>query len=193
MSIVASMLWRRLDLLGHDAARVERRGLLWLLSGVAAFRHSSGPASVKYSLSVDRAWRASQGRVQGSIGERQVDIRVLREKDGGWRVNGAPVEGLSHLADLDFGFTPATNFTQLKRVELPLGVAVPLPVAWLDLDSGGLSELGQIYERRSEEELLYAAPAFDYQATLELAPSGFLRRYPGLWEAESESAAVASA
>lgn len=185
MPIVASMLWRRLDASGHDAGRVERRGLQWLVCGVAAFRHASGPASVEYSLLVDRDWRASQGRVKGAIGERKVDIRVSREQDG-WRVNGASVDGLAHLVDPDFGFTPATNFTQLKRVASPLGVAAPLPVAWLDLDSGGLSELEQIYERRIQEDLLYAAPAFAYQATLELAPNGFLKRYPGLWQAEAE-------
>jgi len=191
MPIVASMLWRRLDVPGHDACRLERRGLQWLICGVAAFRHPDGPASLEYSLFVDRDWRTSQGRVRGAIGERQVEIRVSHE-DGGWSVNEAPVDGLGRLIDLDFGFTPATNFVQLKRVETPLGVAVPLPVAWLDLESGGLSELEQTYERRSEAELLYAAPAFDYHATLELAPSGFLRRYPGLWEAELEGEAVDS-
>ena len=184
LPIVASMLWRRLDAFGHDAGRVERRGLQWLVCGVAAFRHASGPASVEYSLFVDRDWRASQGRVKGAIGERQVDIRVARD-EGGWRVNDAPVDGLAHLVDLDFGFTPATNFTQLQRVALPLGVSTPLPVAWLDLDSGGLAELAQSYERRSETELLYAAPAFAYEATLELAFNGFLRLYPGLWEEET--------
>lgn len=181
MAIVASILWRRLDGPGHDACRVERRGLQWLVCGVAAFRHARGPASVEYSLFVDRDWRASQGRVKGAIGERPIDIHVAREPDG-WRFNDARVDGLAHLVDLDFGFTPATNFIQLKRVDLTLGVARPLPVAWFDLESGGLSELEQTYERQSESELLYAAPTLDYWATLELDANGFIRRYPGLWE-----------
>jgi hypothetical protein len=184
MPIVASMLWRRLDAFGHDAGRVERRGLQWRICGVAAFRHASGPASVEYGLFVDRDWRASQGRVTGAIGDRQIDIHVARGEYG-WRVNDTPVDGLAHLVDLDFGFTPATNYTQLQRVALPLGVPTALSVAWLDLDASGLTELQQVYERRSETELRYAAPAFAYEATLELAPNGFLRRYPGLWEEEA--------
>lgn len=181
MPLVASILWRRLDAPGHDACRLERRGLRWLVSGAAAFRHATGPASVEYSLLVDRDWRTSQGRVKGAIGERAIDIRISREENG-WRLNDARVAGLAHLVDLDFGFTPATNFTQLKRVDMPTGVAVRLPVAWFDLELAGLSELEQIYERRSEGELLYAAPAFNYRAVLELDASGFIRRYPGLWE-----------
>jgi uncharacterized protein len=183
MPIAASMLWRRLDAPGHDACRLERRGRKWLLSGVAAFRHSRGPASVEYSLLVDDAWRTLQGRVKGAVGVRRIDIRASRQDDG-WLVDGARVDDLTPLSDLDFGFTPATNFVQLKRVELPLGVSTPLPVAWLDLDSGGLSALEQTYQRLSEAELLYTAPAFGYRAILKIAPNGFIQTYPGLWEAD---------
>ena len=58
---------------------------------------------------------------------------------------------------------------------------------WLDADAGTLSELPQIYERRSQDALWYQAPSFGYEGLLELAPNGFIRSYPGLWEAEAST------
>ncbi len=85
------------------------------------------------------------------------------------------------MVDLDFGFTPATNMLQLSRIALKPGQRADFPVAWLDLDSVSLIELPQIYERRSEATYWYAAPTVPYQALLEIAPSGFVQSYPGLW------------
>jgi len=66
-----------------------------------------------------------------------------------------------------------------------LNETVELPVAWLDIETGRLTELPQIYERRSETTFWYQAPSVEYRGLLELAPNGFIRRYPGLWEAET--------
>jgi hypothetical protein len=39
----------------------------------------------------------------------------------------------------------------------------------------------RLYERRSETSYWYEAPTVPYQASLEIAPNGFVRSYPGLW------------
>ena len=70
---------------------------------------------------------------------------------------------------------------QLSRVALKLGQSAEVPVAWFDLDSVSLIELPQSYERRSEAAYWYEAPTVPYQALLEIAPSGFVQSYPGLW------------
>ena len=67
---------------------------------------------------------------------------------------------------------------------IPVGAPIRLPAAWFDFDSSALKELEQIYERRSECVLYYRAPGVGYEGLLELAPNGFIRTYPGLWEAE---------
>jgi uncharacterized protein len=183
MAILASMLWRRIDTPGHDACWLEQEPGGWRLSGVAVFLHASGPTALSYCVRCDSAWITLDGRAHGSIGDRQVDYSISR--DGGvWRLNGETAPGLGHLLDLDFSFTPATNFLQLKRVPLPLGEAISLPAAWFDLETGALTQLRQTYERRDDQRLHYQAPDVGYEDVLELAPSGFIRRYPGLWEAE---------
>ena len=64
------------------------------------------------------------------------------------------------------------------------GQTVEAPSAWLDVTTGTLEVLQQRYERRSEYTYWYEAPRFQYAALLEVAPVGFVLRYPGLWEAE---------
>jgi hypothetical protein len=86
--------------------------------------------------------------------------------------------------DLDLGFTPATNLLQLGRLALTEGQAADAPVAWLDVSAGTLEVLSQRYERRSATTYWYEAPGFGYAGLLEVAPTGFITRYPGLWEAE---------
>jgi hypothetical protein len=91
---------------------------------------------------------------------------------------------LESCVDLDFGFTPATNLLQLQRVALAVGQVADVPVAWLDVSAGTLTVLPQRYERRSATTYWYESPSANYEGLLEVAPTGFIRRYPGLWEAE---------
>jgi uncharacterized protein len=185
MTILASILWRRVDAPGHDACRLEEEDSGWSLHGAAVFRHWAGAASLSYSVRCDRDWKTLWGRVHGAIGERRIDYLVMREEDA-WLLNGEEAPGLAHLSDLDLSFTPATNFLQVKRVALPLGETVHSPAAWFDLEAGALTELRQIYQRRGDLALHYQAPDVGYEGLLELTPSGFISNYPGLWAADQE-------
>lgn len=176
-------LWRRLDMPGHDAALLVPNGAGWTLRGAAVFTHEAGPACIAYTVDLDCAWKAQRGAVRGFIAQRQFD-HVIERRPAGWHVDGARIEGLDHLADLDFGFTPATNLPHLRRLALPVGAAADLPVAWFDLDGAPLSELPQRYERRSDLSYWYRSPTTGYEALLELAPDGFVKVYPRLWTME---------
>ncbi len=133
-----------------------------------------------YQVEVDPGWETKRGVISGFFGNRTVQHEIRRD-DAGWRLNGVRVEGLEHLVDLDYGFTPATNVLQLSRITLELGQSAEVPVVWFDLDSASLTELPQRYERRSEASYWYEAPTVPYQGLLEIAPNGFVRSYPDLW------------
>jgi uncharacterized protein len=176
-------LWRRLDTPGHDAARLVRTDLGWSLRGTAVFRHEAGPACIGYALHLDLSWRTMRGEVRGFLAGRSVSHAITRGPEG-WRLDGMPVAGLDRLLDLDYGFTPATNLPQIRRLGLAPGQAADLPVAWFDLGSATLTELPQRYERRDETTYRYAAPTVPYEGLLVLSRSGFVRSYPLLWEME---------
>jgi uncharacterized protein len=181
---MASIFWRRLDAPGHDACRLEERDAAWVLEGTAVFRENAEPAALEYSVVCDLAWRTRYGQVRGWIGDRPVTLRIEHAEKGVWTVNGAPVRLPAACVDLDLGFTPATNLTQLRRLDLAPGQAADVDVAWWDLGAGTLEVLSQRYERRTAHTYWYESRRFDYRALLEVTPEGFVRRYPGLWEVD---------
>ena len=184
--MAASALWRRLDAPGHDAGRLERHAEGWRLHGTAVYREEGVLARLHYEVVCDDAWVTRRGVVSGWLDERAVDVTIARSAAGGWSMNDVAVPGLEACVDLDLGFTPATNTLQLRRVALGKGQGTDVPVAWLDVAAGTLTLLAQRYERRSEATYWYESPRFGYAAVLEIAPSGFVRVYPGLWELEPE-------
>jgi hypothetical protein len=176
------VIWRRLDPPGHDACRLLDTGGGWLLTGTAVFRDAGGPACLTYRVECDRAWRAGAGLVEGWIGRNAVAIRLARTPDG-WTLNGHPVPSVGTCVDVDLNFTPATNLIALARLNLGVGQQADATAAWLDVAAGTLTVLPQRYHRRGGDRYWYEAPTVGYAALLEVAPSGFVRRYPGLWEA----------
>lgn len=182
---ISSVLWRRLDTPGHDVCRLKKSDAGWILEGVAIFLHEDGPANLTYRMACDRTWRTINGAVHGHLGERAVQIDINRASDGQWTLNEKLQAGFDHLADLDFSFTPSSNFFQLQRLDLQAGEGRDLTVVWLDPAVNILQKLPQRYERRSATTYLYEAPTAPYAAEIEIRPDGFIRRYPGLWEEEA--------
>lgn len=182
-SLIARALWKRLDTPGHDAAFLFSSDRGFELRGTAVFQSGKGPARITYRVELELDWSARAGSVAGEMGA-QIIAHDIQRTPAGWRLDGTPVDGLDHLRDLDFGFTPATNMTALRRAELGIGQAADLPAAWFDVETPqhDLINLPQQYEKRSETAYFYRSPTLSYEAMLEMAPNGFARRYPGLWE-----------
>jgi uncharacterized protein len=172
--------WMPLDRPGRDAALLRPIDGGWLLQGAASFDHDEGSAVAAYQVEADARWETKRGLISGFLGDKPIQHEIERDNTG-WRLNGAWIEGLEHLVDLDYGFTPATNVLQLSRIALRPGERAEVPVAWFDLDSASLIELPQVYERRGESTYWYEAPTVPYQGLLEIAPNGFVQSYPGLW------------
>jgi uncharacterized protein len=185
MTQVVTMLWRRLDVPGHDACRLDLHGHGWSLAGTAVFRDAAGIARLDYEVATDAAWVTQRARVRGWIGVRRIDTPIERSRAGVWTCAGAVMPAVAGLHDVDFGFTPATNLLHLRRTALAVGAAADVPVAWLDAGDAELCPLPQRYERRSASTFWYESPTTSYAALLELAPNGFVAEYPGLWRAES--------
>jgi hypothetical protein len=182
--LMKTAFWRRLDTPGHDAAHVSRAADGWRLEGTTVFAHERGPARLSYWVDCAEDWRTRRGGVTGWIGNGRVEVDVTRGETGQWTLNDKAIDGLEQCLDLDFGFTPATNFLQLHRCGLDIEETADFPVAWLDVPDAQLTFLPQRYEKRSATTYWYESPQGPYTALLELADSGFVRLYPGLWAME---------
>jgi hypothetical protein len=174
-------VWRRLDKPGHDACRLTKIGDGWDLSGTAIFASRSIPTCLHYTIICDERWQTLEGRVSGWSGPHAVTTLFTRTASGSWAINDRASGSLADCVDLDFGFTPATNLLQIKRLALRIGERADVPVAWFDI-GGGLHRLPQTYERLSSDRYRYEAPSVGYVAELEVNATGFVRTYPRLWQ-----------
>jgi hypothetical protein len=180
-----SILWRRLDVDGHDACRVLRIGEGWRLEGVAAFAHEGGPCALAYAVDCDSGWRARAARVTGWRAEGSIDLQILRSETGEWRMNGVVQPAARDLVDIDLGFTPATNLIAIRRLDLAIGHGSPAPAAYLAFPDLRLDRLDQTYQRLDARRYRYSAPAYGYDEALTVSAEGFVTAYPSLWEAVS--------
>jgi len=178
---IATARWRRLDLPGDDSASVYSIEGGYLLQGTAQFEQNDQIAHIEYSVTTDLLWKTIAGSMTGLIAARRVE-HSIRHTDTGWVLDGNLAPGLNHLVDLDYDFTPATNYIQLRRMALPMRQSRSLPVAWFRLSAASIAELPQLYARSTETTYRYVAPTCGYDGVLELAENGFIRRYPYLWE-----------
>jgi uncharacterized protein len=179
----AYMLWRKLDSTGADTCRLERLLSSRRLTGTVVFDLQGAPACLAYALTCRPDWHSLRGEVSGWIGAKEIDLRLVLAA-GQWTINGRTAPGVAGCVDLDLGFTPATNLTQIRRLNLAVGQSAEVRVAWVDVERLSLEPLEQRYERRSNATYYYESPRFGYAGLLEVAPSGFVVRYPGLWQAE---------
>jgi len=179
----AEALWKRIDVAGHDAALLQEHGDGHRLTGTAIFEHEGRPGCFNYLVDLRPDWTTDRGRITGFVSGETVDVTIERATEG-WYLNGEP-QGLGHLVDLDYGFTPATNLQQIQRLQLRVGKRVDVPVAWFDVGSTKLIELPQVYEKLDDLTYSYEGPMFGYKAVLTLDASGFARDYPELWTMES--------
>lgn len=179
MSSPLFAFWRRIDQPGHDAARLLETPEGWRLEGYAAFREN-GATGLSYTVELAPDWRT-----RGAVIEGHRDGQPIRHeftRDGGWQLDGKPAPELDDLVHLDFGFTPSTNFQQLRHAGLAVGEEAEISAAWFDIGEGSLTRLPQRYRRIAEDRYWYSSPMGGYEAVLEIAANGFVRLYPELWE-----------
>ncbi len=183
----SSILWRRLDVAGHDSATIREVEGGAELRGMAVFHDESGPAALNYTVRADAAWYSTEATVEGWCGTRLVELRLRRARDGTWTLNGAPCAAVAGCPDLDLSFSPATNLLPLRRLDLKVGQAAEVRSAWLEWPAGVLTPLVQRYGRRSVTEYDYEADlpgAARFVGVLQVEPHGWVRDYAGLWQAE---------
>jgi len=176
------VLWRRLDLPGHESARLFAEGAHWHLHGTAVFAHDGLPCRLDYRIVCDQAWRTRSARVAGWAGTRRVGVDVSADAEHRWRVNGADQPAVDGCLDVDLGFSPSTNLLPIRRLALAVGDAADVRAAWLPFPSLDLQPLPQRYARTADRRYRYESDGGRFTAALDVDAAGFVTSYPGLWE-----------
>lgn len=181
------MRWRRLDVPGREESRVEQVGEGWRLTGSLEVEDGGVAARLRYSIDLDAAWCTRAALVEGTANGEPVRFALATDGAGSWSRDGSPLPALTGAADVDLGFTPATNTLPIRRLSLAVGQTRAVRSAWLRFPELRMEPLEQSYTRESGHVFLYVASVDGEPFTARLDTDAFGRvlRYEGLWEAES--------
>jgi uncharacterized protein len=181
------MRWRRLDVPGHEEARVERTADGWRLTGTLEAEEAGVAARLRYEIVCDPAWHTRSAVIDGTANGRPVRFALAADGTGNWTQDGVALPALAGALDVDLGFTPATNTLPIRRLGLAVGETRPVRSAWLRFPELRLEPLDQTYLREAEQIYRYRAlvDGEPFSARLDTDAVGRVLLYEGLWQAEA--------
>lgn len=177
-----TILWRRLDAPGHESAQLSALGSGWQLAGAAVFLQDGHPCRLDYAVVCDPAWHTTSVRVSGWVGPRAIDLALAVDGERRWWRNGEPCPPVAGCLDVDLSFSPSTNLLPIRRLGLAVGGSAPVRAAWVRVPEWSLEPLAQVYTRTGEGSYRYESNGGRFRAELDVDATGFVTRYPGLWE-----------
>jgi len=184
---IARVLWRRLDVPGHETARVERVADGWRLSGVASFAAAGAPCRLEYTIDCDERWVTRRCEVTGWIGRSAVATRIEHDGQGAWTRDGVAVPDVAGCVDVDLAFSPVTNMLPIRRLALEIGASASARAAWLRIEPTSLEPLEQTYTRIAENQYLYQSDGGAFRRTITVDAIGLVLEYPQGWVAEESA------
>lgn len=180
-----TILWRRLDVPGHEIATIRRQDDGWSLSGVAVFAHAEIPCRVEYEIQCDERWTTGACVLRGSLGARHVHLDIERNAAGEWAIDGVTVAGLRGCDDIDLGFSPVTNLLPIRRLALPIEARAVVRAAWVRFPELTVEVLEQMYTRVDSARYQYESAGGRFRRELTVDAFGCVVEYPGIWRAEA--------
>lgn len=180
-----SILWRRIDAAGHEAARIYSDDDGWYLDGAAIFLYEGSPCRLEYLIECDTEWRTKFASIDGWVGDQAVEQEIVVQDEGIWLLNETEVEAVEGCVDIDLNFSPITNLLPLRRLSLKDGESKSVTAAWLRFPSFELERLDQTYTRLDDNTIKYESRNGEFVRNLKVNADGLVSDYPGYWIAEA--------
>ncbi|MEP7067165.1 MAG: putative glycolipid-binding domain-containing protein, partial [Gemmatimonadota bacterium] len=168
------ILWRRLDLPGHEAAEITQHRNRWNLAGTALFAYRGLGCRLDYEIECDMTWGARDVTVRGQIGETPVSLVLSRDVNNVWCANGVAQPAVQGCLDVDLGFSPSTNLLPIRRLKLAVGEHADVRAAWVRFPELTLEVLEQSYTRLTEFTYLYESSGGEFSRQLRVNADGFV-------------------
>ena len=180
-----TILWRRLDIPGHEIATIRRSLDGWCIVGVAVFAGIGKPCRIGYEIRCDAQWTTRGCTLEGAIGARTIQLAIERDVAGAWFVDGAGVSELRGCTDIDLGFSPVTNLLPIRRLALPIGGCASVRAAWVRFPELSVEVLEQTYTHAAADRYQYESAGGKFRRELTVDAFCCVTDYPGLWRAEA--------
>jgi len=179
-----SIIWRRIDMPGHESVRIYNDSDGRYLDGAAIFFYKGQPCRLEYLIECDLDWQTTFVSVDGWVGNELIEFEI--EVDGGttWFLNGEEVPAVEGCVDIDLNFRPVTNVLPIQRLKPAVGESKSVRSAWLRFPTFALEPLEQIYTRVDDSTVRYESGGGQFTRELKVNESGLVTEYPDFWTLE---------
>jgi hypothetical protein len=178
------IIWKRLDVPGHESAWVFADDGNWILDGSAVFLWDRKVCRLDYLIECDDAWNTAAATVNGWVGDDVVDVEIEVASGERWTINGEPCPEVDGSIDIDLNFSPVTNTLPIRRLDLSEGGSERVRSAWLRFPSFKLEALAQTYTRLAKATYRYESGTGTFVRELEVDEFGLVTDYPDYWKSE---------
>jgi len=180
-----SIIWRRIDLPGHEAARLFFREPTWELAGTAIFSYHQQPCNIDYRIICNSEWQTRSASVVGWVGNTSIVTEITVDAGQSWWLNGKEIREVAGCIDIDLNFSPSTNLLPIRRLNLSVGKEAKVIAAWLRFPGFNLEPLDQLYRRTELATYHYESAGGRFVTDIKVNDTGFPTLYPNIWERES--------
>jgi uncharacterized protein len=184
MSEIESIIWRRLDVPGHEWAQATADETESRLYGTAIFVYEGKPCCLEYLIECDASGETVSVEIVGEAGEDIVEIEISVDGDGRWTMDGQAIPDVEGCIDIDLNFSPVTNTLPIRRLDLAVGESREVSAAWLRFPDFRLEKLIQTYTRLDENTYRYESAGGAFTRDVIVNAFGLVTEYPDYWTEE---------
>lgn len=184
MSEIDSIIWRRLDVPGHEWAQGTADETESRLYGTAIFVYEGKRCCLEYLIECDADGETVTAEIVGEAGDDIIEIEISVDGDGNWTLDGQQIPAVKGCIDIDLNFSPATNTLPVRRLGLEVGESAEVSAAWLRFPGFKLEKLVQTYTRLSENTYRYESGDGAFKRDITVNEYGLVTEYPNYWMEE---------
>ncbi len=174
---MTAVLWQSREG-GSELCVLEEAGRSRRLRGTVLATAGEEPVEIRYKVEASPAWVTEDVEVVVSFAGG--DLRDPFAPGGLWSGKERPPE-FADCADVDLGFTPATNTLPIRRLRLEIGQEAEVAVVWLRWPELTVERAVQRYARLAKDRYRFSQE--DFEAELVVGDRGLVLDYEGLWRA----------
>lgn len=185
--LVHYILWHCSSLASSEYASLLESEDDHRLRGLAVLPLGGEPCHVDYEVIVDGGWLPRSCNVSVSLPKQVRTIELRSDRLGHWEVNAEAAAHLDGCADIDLGWTPATNTVPIRRLDLEVGGTASISAAWVRFPELDVVANEQHYTRLAPDRWRYRSGDYDFELVTEPATGLVLAYGDDLWEAAAHT------
>jgi hypothetical protein len=139
--------------------------------------------ALRYRILCDPSWHVRELGISPVGDARRFEL--VSDGAGTWRNDaGVPMPELDGAIDVDLPVTPFTNTLPIRRLELEIGAAADIVVAYVGFPDLALTADPQRYTRIDEHRYRFESLDSDFVRDIDVDEHGLVLTYPGLFRRE---------